>query len=108
MTDLIKIVEEEQIKLTIYVPTLVLRQVFFFYIVLSMNACNVHLTFEIHYAEFQLVIFLFAPDLNSLHGQHTKVQKHCTNQCSMQSGNTMEASGEGKSGSVTGSEHSRI
>lgn len=101
MTDLIKIVEEEQIKLTIYVPKLVLGQVFFF-IVLSMNACSVQLMFEIHHAEFQLVIF----DLNSLHGH--KVQKYCTNQCSMQSGNTIEASGEGKSGSVTGSEHSRI
>lgn len=75
---------------------------FFFFIVLSMNACSVQLMFEIHHAEFQLVIF----DLNSLHGH--KVQKHCTNQCSMQSGNTIEASGEGKSGSVTGSEHSRI
>lgn len=103
MTDLIKIVEEEQIKLTIYVPKLVLGQVFFF-IVLSMNACSVQLMFEIHHAEFQLVIF----DLNSLHDQHTKVQKHCTNQCSMQSGNTIEALGEGKSGSVTGSEQSRI
>lgn len=102
MTDLIKIVEEEQIKLTIYVPKLVLDGVFF--IVLSMNTCSVQLMFEIHHAKFQLVIF----DLNSLHDQHTKVQKHCTNQCSMQSGNTIEASGEGKSGSVTGSEHSRI
>lgn len=32
-----------------------------------------------------------------------KVRQHCTNQCSMQSGDTIEAAGEGKNQDLNGS-----